>query len=253
MLGTQGSPPLSATRAGAAPAPAGYWQATRQPLYCLLLLFPLVATYEFGALIVTPGGRPQAELVAQGLIQGLLGWLGASGFWLPGVVLLLTLLIWHVLSRNPWRIRGAVLPLMLLESLLLALPLFVLNRLVLTAGAPQRADWALRIMVALGAGVYEELVFRLYLISGLTLLLVRLLRLPNWPSFWLVVGLAATIFALCHVAPIGAEQFVWRSFLMRLIAGVYLGLVFIGRGLGVATGCHATYNLILLFLTPPAG
>lgn len=216
----------------------------------MLLLFPLVATYEFGALVIAPTGPLRADLVAYGLIQGLLGWLGAGGFWLPGVVLLLTLLIWHVLSGQPWRIRGWVLPLMLAESIFLAGPLLVLNRVALIASAPQ-ADLAARIMVAVGAGVYEELVFRLYLISGLTLLLVRVLRAPKQAALWLVVGLAAVIFALCHAQPIGAEAFAWRSFLMRLAAGVYLSLIFIGRGLGVATGCHAAYNLILLALTAP--
>jgi hypothetical protein len=238
---------------GGAPARvrSGYWEAARQPLYCLLLLFPLVATYEFGALIVNPGGWPQPELVAYGLIQGLLGWLGASGFWLPGVVLLLTLLIWHLLSGNPWQIRGWVLPLMLAESLLLAVPLFVLNRVMLTAGAGDSADLAMRIMIALGAGVYEELVFRLYLITGLTLLLVRVLRVPRRVSVWLVIGLAAAVFAACHVQPVGAEPFAWPAFLMRLGAGVYLSLIFVARGLGVATGCHAAYNLILVSAITP--
>jgi len=232
-------------------APGGYWAATRQPLYCLLLLFPLVATYEFGTLIINPSGLSQPHLVAYGLIRGLLGWLGASGFWLPGVVLLLTLLIWHILSRDSWQIRGWVLPLMLAESVALALPLFALNQVMLTAGQTQNAGLALQIMVALGAGVYEELVFRLYLITGLTLLLVHLLRVPKRVSLWLVIGSAAAIFALCHVQPIGAEPFAWPTFLMRLAAGVYLSLIFIARGLGVATGCHAAYNLILLAVTLP--
>jgi membrane protease YdiL (CAAX protease family) len=70
-------------------------------------------------------------------------------------------------------------------------------------------------------------------------------------SLWLVIGSAAAIFALCHVRPVGAEPFAWPTFLMRLAAGVYLSLIFIARGLGVATGCHAAYNLILLFMTSP--
>lgn len=249
MPGTKGSPKKSA--GSASTALGGYWVATRQPLYCLLLLFPLVATYEFGTLIINPNGLPQPDLVAYGLIRGLLGWLGASGFWLPGVVLLLTLLIWHILSRDSWQIRGWVLPVMLAESVALAVPLFALNQVMLTAGQTQNADLALQIMVALGAGVYEELVFRLYLITGLTLLLVHLLRVPKRISLWLVIGSAAAIFALCHVQPVGAEPFAWQTFLMRLAAGVYLSLIFIARGLGVATGCHAAYNLILLAVTSP--
>lgn len=224
-----------------------YRLLTQQPLYCLLFLFPFVATYEFGALLLRPGAWPERHLVAQSLIQDLFGWFGATGFWLPGVALVLTLLAWHVLSRNPWQVRGWVPAVMLIESLVLTIPLLVLNRVLLPAAAPVDASMLrAQIILALGAGVYEELVFRLFLITGLTVLFVAVFRVPLKVATWFVVALAALIFALCHVQPIGAETFRWTAFLMRLTAGAYLSLLFITRGLGISTGCHAAFNLILL-------
>lgn len=233
-----------------------YYQATPQPLYCLLFLFPLVATYEFGALILRPIVWPQRQLLAHSLIQKLLGWFGASGFWLPAIALLLTLLIWHVLCRHPWRIRGWVLPVMVVESVLLTVPLFMLGEVMLqvsAAGASAAPDLRQQVVLVLGAGIYEEVVFRLYLIAGLAWLVEGLLRMPKRIGMPLVAAFSAVVFAGCHFAPVGSELFSWQRFLMLVLAGAYLAVVFMQRGLGVAAGCHAAFNLIPLLCGWPRG
>ena len=236
-----------ARRARVQPFWRRYVHDARQPLHCLLFLFPLVATYEFGAIMLRPAVWPDRQLVAHNLIQRLLGWFGGSGSWLPAVTLLLTLLIWHILVRHPWRISGWTLPLMAIESVVLSAPLFVLGQLMLEAtSAPVTLDLRHRIVLDLGAGIYEELVFRLYLIAGLTLVLETLLRVPQRYSRPAVVILSALAFAACHFAPIGSEPFVWKRLFSLTVAGAYLSLVFMGRGLGIAAGCHAAFNLIPL-------
>jgi membrane protease YdiL (CAAX protease family) len=236
-------------RAAAPPRARPFWKQyardTQRPLYCLLFLFPLVATYELGALILRPAVWPDRQLVAHSLIQKLLGWFGASGFWVPAVVLLATLLLWHVLAGHPWRIRWWVLPLMVAESVALTVPLFVLGHALLRAGPGSPAGVLQQeIVLALGAGIYEELVFRFYLILGLLWLLERALRVPKKAARPLVIVLSAGLFAICHFAPIGRELFGWKHFVLLVGAGVYLALLFRQRGLGVAAGCHVAFNLI---------
>ena len=48
--------------------------------------------------------------------------------------------------------------------------------------------------------------------------------------------------------PIGVEPFRLVPFLFRTVAGIYLAVVFWFRGYGPAAGCHAAYNLDLVFL-----
>ena len=103
-----------------------------------------------------------------------------------------------------------------------------------------------QIVLALGAGIYEELVFRLYLIVGLTWLLQDGLHVVRKVSIPLVVCLSAGIFAGCHFWPIGDAAFDWRHFVFLALAGTYLALVFLSRGLGIAAGCHVAFNLIPL-------
>lgn len=232
---------------------ARYREVTREPLYCLVFLFPLVAAYELGAVFLRPQAWPEQRLVAQRLIQQLVAWFGTDAVWAPGAALLLTLLAWQVWSRKPWRLRGGVPLLMVAESLLLAAPLFVLARLLPQGTGPGGVGIApegLRVylVLALGAAVYEELVFRFYLISGLRRLLTDVCHVPKGAARITAMALAAVAFGACHLKPIGAETFAWPLFLMLTAAGAYLAFVFVFRGLGVATGCHAAFNLISLLL-----
>lgn len=229
-----------------------YARATQEPLYALLFLFPLVGIYEFGTLMLRTLVGDGEQLVAHGLIFGFLSLFGAQAAWLPGAALVLTLLIWHVLTRRPWQIHGWVLPAMLVESVITAVPLLILTRLPHSAGWGG-ADLPRDVVLSIGAGLYEELVFRVYLIIGLHALLADVLHVQRRVSLAVSVAAAALLFAACHFRPIGVETFALGSFVARVAAGVYLAVLFLGRGLGVAVGCHATHNLVVLLARSAAG
>lgn len=199
--------------------------------------------------MLRPFESPERQLVAQSLIQDVLAWFGPVGPWVPGVALLLTLVIWQFMTRAPWTLRGSVPPLMLAESVLTALPLFVVHGvfagLLLQAGDTDAPDVRSRLVIALGAAVYEELVFRLALVSLLTWVLIDLCRLPRVPALAVATIAAGVLFALAHVQPLGAEPFAWPAFLLRTVSGCYLSMLFLARGLGICTGAHATYNLVV--------
>ncbi|NUQ50192.1 MAG: hypothetical protein HUU27_09790 [Phycisphaerae bacterium] len=70
------SPP--ATDIAALGASAYYWAATRQPLYCLVFLLPLVITFEFAALVLRVSMLSSGDLVAVQLLRATLGLFGAN-------------------------------------------------------------------------------------------------------------------------------------------------------------------------------
>ncbi|MBK9128635.1 MAG: CPBP family intramembrane metalloprotease [Phycisphaerales bacterium] len=222
-----------------------YARQTRRPLHCLALLLLPVLIYEIGLLVQPHGGVDGQNLVAHGMIQELLGWLGLGGGFLPGLVFVGSLLVWHRLRRDSWRINLRVVGLMAVESLALALPILVWSGFFAPATHRLPLDPSLRYMLAIGAGLYEELVFRLLLISGLTWLLAARLSLHRSQSQVLAVAIASLAFALCHFQPIGTEPFSLGGFCFRLVAGVYLAVLFVFRGLGIAAGSHVTHNLVM--------
>jgi membrane protease YdiL (CAAX protease family) len=170
--------------------------------------------------------------------------------WLPGVVLIFSLTAWHFVARRPWRFRAHVPLFMAAESVLLAPPLYAIGILLLAQAGDLSSNRELleRSVLAVGAGVYEEMVFRLMLLTGLLLLLKDACRLPGAIATAAALAGSSVLFALCHYHPVGSELFELRSFLMRSLAGVYLGAIYVYRGLGIATGTHVAYNLSLVLL-----
>lgn len=223
-----------------------YWSATREPLYSLVFLLPLILFYEAGSFFIREAVGYERQLVAHKLVQRLAAWFGTDAAWIPGIALVVTLTIWHVQKRAAWRIEPRFLLAMGAESLALTIPLFVFGNVLLEAGGVGGGAIWQRIVLAIGAGVYEELVFRLALIALLIWMLHDWLRTPKRLAWPIAVALAAVLFAICHVRPIGSEAFVWSAFLLRAVAGAYLAVVLVTRGLGIATGCHAAFNVILV-------
>jgi len=96
----------------------------------------------------------------------------------------------------------------------------------------------------LGAGIYEELLFRLILLWGMAWLIRRWWAAPKG-SLLLAVLVSSLIFASAHYIGRAGETFQWFSFLFRFVAGVFFSILFIYRGFGIAAGTHAAYDILL--------
>ena len=101
-----------------------------------------------------------------------------------------------------------------------------------------------QILTFIGAGIYEEVIFRLGLFVGLYLLL-RVVQLPRVVAAPLAAVAAALAFAAAHhVGPYG-EPMRPDYFVFRTVAGLYFTLLFIARGFGIAVGAHAGYDVLV--------
>lgn len=106
------------------------------------------------------------------------------------------------------------------------------------------------IVTGIGAGIYEELVFRLILISGFMILFQDLLRFGKLESVILSVLLSAFLFSLHHNIDFitgqvnSSEPFHLPKFIFRTLAGIYFAVIFAVRRFGVTAGTHAFYNII---------
>ena len=95
----------------------------------------------------------------------------------------------------------------------------------------------------LGAGIYEELLFRVILLS-LGVWGFRRAGVKPRPSMVLAVLLTSFIFSAAHY--IGdRESLEWFSFLFRFLAGGFFSILFVCRGFGIAAGAHAGYDILV--------
>ena len=120
-----------------------------------------------------------------------------------------------------------------------------------TDGSEVKSDSLLAsIVTGIGAGIYEELVFRLILICILMLLFQDVLRLSHKNSIILSVLVSAGLFsAHHHIVFVNGQlalsaAFNGTEFGFRTIAGVYFAVLFAIRGFGITAGTHAFYDII---------
>lgn len=110
------------------------------------------------------------------------------------------------------------------------------------------------IITGIGAGIYEELVFRLILICLLMAIFQDVLRLPHKSSIILSVFISAALFsAHHHIVFLDGHlgritDFNWTSFSFRTMAGIYFAILFAIRGFGITAGTHAFYDIIAAIL-----
>ncbi len=230
-----------------------YLEASRAPLAVLLFLIPLLVGYEL-LLAIALRGADGAVITneAHRWILSLFGAfeLGTVGLWLPGVLVVAILLIWHTIERRPWKVDSAVVGLMWSESIILALPLLVFSQAALRipAAAASGVDFeslsfGAKVAVSIGAGIYEELLFRMGLIGIILVLLEDLLKTTRTSATVAAVGLAALAFVAYHPLRDASGALVPSRVVFFLAAGVYFGVLYVVRGFGIVVGAHAFYDI----------
>lgn len=102
------------------------------------------------------------------------------------------------------------------------------------------------LVASIGAGLHEELVFRLLLMGGLHAALTRFAKLPPLVAAILAVLASSALFSAVHYLGPAGDPFTMASFLYRLFAGVLLAIIFHVRGFAVAAYTHAIYDVLVL-------
>src|SRR5262245_3918189 len=110
--------------------PTSYWAATRRPFPSLLLVAPLVIAYEWA--VIWLGGPTPGKLRtgADTWMRNALASLGVNDRWLLPLLLVLILLGWQVVSYRDWRFSPGILAGMVVESLVWAVMLVGISRLI---------------------------------------------------------------------------------------------------------------------------
>lgn len=243
------------------PSSTSYWRLSRSPRYSLLFALPLLVLYELLAFALSRdaivGVRNGADVLLKSLFVALGGRWGVAAF---GAVLLGTgaVLVWRDRRRSGGATRWKIFAGMLAESVFYALCFGMvtgtLTGLVLRL-APALSVTPIgglglptQLMVSLGAGIYEELLFRVLIVSGLAALARRGFGWGRPAAGTFAVILGALLFSAFHyIGPYG-DPFSAGSFIFRLIAGILFSAMYLLRGFGITAWSHALYDVFLSLL-----
>ena len=254
--------------------PNSYAERTSRPVYALWYLLGFLALYEIGIFFIQPEVltqslvQPEGQVVAFYWIRMSLQFLGFSTrmTWVAAPLMVIVILLaLQITSKSPWQVKSGDFILMTGECVLLAIPLIVLSLLLNRAVSESNAvalavsqapsnRLLVDIVTGIGAGIYEELIFRLVLICLLMLLFQDMFGLEKKTSvFWSVV-ISAVTFSIHHHFFYAnghfyrGDSFTIGKFMFRALAGVYFAVLYAVRGFGVTAGTHAFYNILAAIL-----
>jgi len=235
-----------------------YWAESRSHRYSLLFALPLLLLYELletVAPIRSGGGvvRNGADVLLTSLFTAALGPRGPLVF-MALVIGGALVLVWRD-KRGAAPLRASTFATMLLESIALALCFGVVIgtatiHLVgplrsLVAGSPLDGAPIARLTLSLGAGLYEELLFRVVIVALVSNGL-RLLGFSQLIAGIVAVIVGALLFSAFHyIGPFG-EPMQLESFVFRALAGLAFSALYLTRGFGITAWTHALYDVAVL-------
>jgi hypothetical protein len=227
-----------------------YHEQSRDLFNSLVLVIPLFVLYQVGVLALG-GLRNGVDFVTQllfELFQDRSLYLAFNGAILAGLAVALFVL------RKKSQLHPRIWVPVLVESTVYALALSAVINTILRfmTISPTLAIGELsatsKFFLSLGAGLYEELVFRLLLLSGMVWIFQKVLGISRGVAVVVAVILSSAIFSAIHYVGVLGDPFSLHSFLFRFWAGVLFAGIYATRGFAVAVYTHAIYDLLFFFV-----
>lgn len=234
-----------------------YWEYSRSPYQSILMLMPVLVTYELGLFLFNKSDVTGIRNGADVLLRHFYSLFGLYGFYAFAlslfIIIIFTLWLEHQRGGNfdiyPKYFLG-----MFGESILFGALLFVVLSEIATVGiqigTPPDISVIQEIVLALGAGVYEEFVFRVLIVSGIAWLLTSLGRWSNLSANITAVVASAVVFAGFHYLGALGDVFQSTTFMLRVFAGIILSGLYVARGFAITAYAHIFYDLILILFVP---
>jgi hypothetical protein len=199
-----------------------------------VLIFPLMLAYAVGVLFV--GRVNGADVVTRSLYVTI----GRTAYLLVYAATAALYLMWIRRGQRGAALRIDIVGPVVLEASIYAFTLGAAISLVVERLLGLGVDGT-SLVSALGAGVHEELVFRLGIFGGL----VAMLRGTGKVGFTVALVLSSVMFAGAHHLGAHGETFTLHAFVFRSLAGAAFAAIFWFRSLAHAVYAHALYDLVV--------
>ena len=224
-------------------------------LTSLVLVFPLFLIYQVGVLFTLPVLNG-ADFLTVFLFHNL--GLSTGAYLAYTVAVAVAFAVGVALLRRKQKFNARLVVPVLIESAIYALTMgslivFVMTRVLhvsprLAGGAIATQGFGTRFVMSLGAGVWEETIFRLGIMTGVAVLLEKVLGFGRWVAVAVALLASSILFSAMHHIPPYGDPLQLGVFVFRVLAGCFFGLVYWYRGFAIAVYTHALYDIYVLLL-----
>ncbi len=235
-----------------------YLRLSKTLTYSYIFVLPLILLYELGIWLINAGQLSQIRIGADILIKRLLQFVGIDGtLWFSLVVLAVGGGIYWYERTQKIPMRPRYFLFMLMESsaygvvIGMIIASFVASVFSLTwppaLQTTEGSGITQGLVLSLGAGFYEELFFRLILVTALVWL-ISLFKIEGRLRYAVAAVIGALIFSAVHYIGELGDAFTIASFTFRFLMGLALNGLFLWRGFGIAAMTHALYDIFVTIM-----
>ena len=184
-------------------------------------------------------------------LRNILNFLGVSHYHISFIMLTAALVAIPVFYDSHVKFSGKTVLLMILESIVWGafsgfLIRTVMINLLFAAGTISGSligDLGL----AIGAGLFEELLFRVILTTLLIKVTLKTIRV-KWLAIAISILIASFLFSAAHYVGNAADTLEFYSFLFRFLAGIWFTTLYSLRGFAIVCMSHAFYDIMVILL-----
>ena len=227
-----------------------YFLKSKTSFYSFLFTLPLFFLYEVNILLLSWDDILVVRNGADFLMRNILESFDIYGLYGLGLVFFLGLLLTYIFfikEDQQQEVNVNFLFIMLAESMLWSVVLYLLlSKFMVLLMNPVGKAILQQVTLAIGAGIYEEFLFRVLLIAGLSGILGFVFMWDKTFKNIIAVVLSGGIFSAFHFMGEYGDFFSMELFLIRFFAGLILGILYMYRGFGITAYTHSIYDLIVL-------
>ena len=231
-----------------------YFSNTKNILVSLIFIFPFVLLYEIICFFYFQGKSYQIRNSADVIIRDFFNLFGSFSDEIYSITLFAILLFIYFINKAKNKkisINYRYLILMFIEGIIFGfLLLLLLNDISIFYISENlyQSNLLLNLYLCIGAGIWEEILFRLLFFSFLYKILKSFFKGQDIFALFLSIILSSILFSLFHYIGNNADIFTLNTFLIRTFGGIFLGLLYYYRGFGIVVISHISYDFILVSL-----
>jgi len=230
-----------------------YLKTTSNIFYSILFILPMLFLYESMCWIQYFESSHELRNGADVFLRQMFFGFGEFSEILYGAILIIIFLGMLWINRKvigQGRLKISFLLFMFLESLIWTAGFILIMGISenLLLSIMQRNVIPEQFYLAIGAGIWEELLFRAGAITLVSFFIEQGLGYSQFFAICIAILFSAVLFSLFHYIGVFGDVFTFKGFILRSIAGVFLGALYISRGLGIVVYTHIFYDMAIISL-----
>ena len=228
-----------------------YWDVSKNIYYSILFVIPMLFIYELMCWFQFYKSEFQIRNGADVFIRQLFLAFGHNAELVYALSLLFIFLIIIFYNReviDKSRLKISLLSFMFLESFIWGALFVVMMGLSekLLLSIMQRNILPEQFYLSIGAGIWEELLFRVGMLGLIIYLLKHILGYNFLFSAFTAIIFSSFLFSFFHYIGDLGDIFTFRSFYLRTFSGIFLGSLYIFRGFGITAYTHIFYDMTII-------